>query len=296
MTALADPPGLRPAPGRRALLWCAAAAAAALAHAGVATWILHAPTASFAEPPAAAVMIELAPAPTSPEAAEPEVAPDVVDQAESLPAPPDAPPPPDAPLDPPPLPEPPPAPAVEPVVETPPVIESAEVALPAPQTRPLARPEELRPVAQPPEPARPEPPQAVTRTEPAPEPTREPPREQRRRAASAAAPAAVAAAPTSGASGASASPARWQARLAAHLERRKRYPPGPERRRDQGIAHVAFTIDGEGNVLSARIASSSGHPELDAEVLALMRRASPVPAPPPDAPRQITAPIVFQIR
>ena len=82
----------------------------------------------------------------------------------------------------------------------------------------------------------------------------------------------------------------------AHLERRKRYPSGSRSRREEGVVHVSFAIDAAGNVLSAQISRSSGHPALDAEVLALVRRASPVPAPPPDVPRQITAPVQFRIR
>ena len=92
------------------------------------------------------------------------------------------------------------------------------------------------------------------------------------------------------------SPARWQSRLMAHLERRKRYPSGARSRREQGTAYVRFTIDERGNVLSASLARSSGSAELDAEVLSLVRRASPVPAPPPGVNRTITAPVQFRLR
>ena len=105
------------------------------------------------------------------------------------------------------------------------------------------------------------------------------------------------AAPTnaSGASGA-VSPAKWQSRLMAHLERRKRYPAGARRRREEGTAHVRFAIDDGGNVRSVELVRSSGHSELDEAVVALVRRASPVPAPPPGAPHEITAPVRFNIR
>jgi protein TonB len=43
---------------------------------------------------------------------------------------------------------------------------------------------------------------------------------------------------------------------------------------------VAFSIDRAGRVLSARLAGSSGHPALDEEAVSMIRRASPVPAPP----------------
>ncbi|MFH0299982.1 energy transducer TonB [Bradyrhizobium sp. 31Argb] len=79
----------------------------------------------------------------------------------------------------------------------------------------------------------------------------------------------------------------------AHLERRKRYPPSTQSRGERGVAYVRFTIDDRGNVLSASLARSSGFAELDQEVLALVRRASPVPAPPAGANRAITAPVRF---
>jgi protein TonB len=82
----------------------------------------------------------------------------------------------------------------------------------------------------------------------------------------------------------------------AHLERRKRYPAAARKRREEGTVLVRFAIDGGGNVLSAGLVRSSGHAELDKAVLALVRRASPVPPPPTGAPRQITAPVRFTIR
>ncbi|KAB2786778.1 TonB family protein [Brucella anthropi] len=92
------------------------------------------------------------------------------------------------------------------------------------------------------------------------------------------------------------SPARWQSRLMAHLERRKRYPAGAKSRREEGVVYVRFRIDETGKVLSASLARSSGFPELDSEVLSLVQRASPVPAPPPDVNRTITAPVKFSRR
>lgn len=94
----------------------------------------------------------------------------------------------------------------------------------------------------------------------------------------------------------SVSPARWQSRLMAHLERRKRYPAGARSRREEGVVYVRFRIDETGKVLSASLARSSGFLELDSEVLSLVQRASPVPAPPPDVNRTITAPVKFSRR
>lgn len=91
-------------------------------------------------------------------------------------------------------------------------------------------------------------------------------------------------------------PARWQSRLMAHLERRKKYPSGAKSRREEGVVYVRFRIDDTGKVLSAALARSSGWPELDEEVLSLVKRASPVPAPPPDVNKTITAPVKFSRR
>lgn len=101
---------------------------------------------------------------------------------------------------------------------------------------------------------------------------------------------------TSTGSGSNVSPARWQSRLMAHLERRKRYPSGARSRREQGTAYVRFRIDDAGNVISVNLARSSGFPALDEEVVAMVRRASPVPAPPPGVNRTITAPVRFNLR
>lgn len=92
------------------------------------------------------------------------------------------------------------------------------------------------------------------------------------------------------------SPAGWQSLLMAHLERRKRYPSAAQSRGESGVAYVRFSIDERGNVLSASLARSAGFAELDREVLALVHRASPVPAPPPGANRTITAPVRFSTR
>jgi len=106
----------------------------------------------------------------------------------------------------------------------------------------------------------------------------------------------AAASQTSSGSGSNISPARWQSRLLAHLERRKRYPAASRSRREQGTAYVRFRIDDAGNVVSASLARSSGFPALDEEVVAMVLRASPVPAPPPGVNKNITVPVRFSVR
>lgn len=90
----------------------------------------------------------------------------------------------------------------------------------------------------------------------------------------------------------SVTPARWKSRLMAHLERRKRYPSG-SRHRGGEIVYVRFKIDIQGNVSSVTLARSSGNAKLDKGALDTVRRASPVPAPPPSVKRVITVPIRY---
>ena len=283
--------------GGALLLWGAAALAAIAAHAGVAAWVLRNPPVVPAEAAApAAVMLDLAPAPVSPELAEPEISERNFDAPEIAAPQPDAMTTPSVttPADMPVPPTPPgalatPVTDAAPQIEMPPVVPEAEVAV----SRPVARPKDLRradPAERAPQPQR------ATR-QPAREPSRDPPAQAARRASAAAPPAeTAAAAQTSRGSSGAVTPAQWQSRLMAHLERRKRYPPSSRARREEGVAHVRFAIDAKGNVTSVRLARSSGHVALDEEVVALVRRSSPVPAPPPGAPLDITAPFQFRIR
>ncbi|WP_245485092.1 energy transducer TonB [Ciceribacter ferrooxidans] len=106
----------------------------------------------------------------------------------------------------------------------------------------------------------------------------------------------TAASETTAGRGAAVSPARWQSRLMAHLERRKRYPAAARSAHQEGTVYVRFRIDTSGNVLSVQLSRSSGHAILDEAVLQLVRRASPVPAPPPGASTTIVAPVRFEMR
>lgn len=93
------------------------------------------------------------------------------------------------------------------------------------------------------------------------------------------APKAAAPRVTKAAAGSGMSPARWQSRVNAHLNRYKRYPSGA---RGVGIATVSFTINPGGDVIAVSLARSSGDHAFDTAAVELVRRASPVPAPPPD--------------
>jgi TonB family protein len=71
----------------------------------------------------------------------------------------------------------------------------------------------------------------------------------------------------------------WQKALLSHLNRHKRYPSAAGRRSAE--ASVSFTLDRRGRVLSYAIKRSAGHPAFDDAALAMMKRADPVPPPPP---------------
>lgn len=267
-------------------LWAAAGTVALAVHAGAAAWLLRQAPVAGTTPAVAAVMIELAPMPTAPEFERTEIAPDVIEQQEVLEPPdvvPDLPeiveeaPVPD--LEPPPEVEAPLEDVLPPVDMTP--VDVAAVAV----TRPRSRPEEMQ---------RPEPETVVERKPP----EKKPPQAQKKKAeAEAATPAPkVAAAQNSAGATGSMSPASWKSKVMARLERAKRYPSGAQRRREEGVVYVTFSLDSGGRVLSAQIARSSGFAELDNEVLALVKRASPLPPPPPGMPGQITAPVKFNVR
>ncbi|HEY2529868.1 MAG TPA: energy transducer TonB [Xanthobacteraceae bacterium] len=72
--------------------------------------------------------------------------------------------------------------------------------------------------------------------------------------------------------------AAWQLALLARLDHFKRYPA--QARGAQGVVSLAFRIDRQGKVVNSHIVTSSGSAVLDAEALALIKRASPVPRPP----------------
>ncbi len=74
----------------------------------------------------------------------------------------------------------------------------------------------------------------------------------------------------------------WHGLLLGHLERHRRYPLQAQRRGEQGVSYVRFDVDHRGHVANSEIVQGSGNAMLDAEALATVSRASPVP-PPPDA-------------
>lgn len=87
--------------------------------------------------------------------------------------------------------------------------------------------------------------------------------------------------------------------LQAWLEKHKQYPRRAQIRRLQGTALLYFSVDAEGHVLDFRVARSSGHTLLDAEVEAMIQRADPLPAAPANmrgARLEFVVPVQFAVR
>ena len=72
----------------------------------------------------------------------------------------------------------------------------------------------------------------------------------------------------------------WETRVKVQLNRLKKYPPDAISRHRTGVALVAFVVDQRGEVISSRLVKSSGTMSMDAEALAVLQRASPLPQPP----------------
>jgi protein TonB len=251
--------------------WSLATATVAAAHAGaLASYLLFAP----AEPPGAAyapaVIMDLAPMPVAPES-----------QADLAPGP--------EMVEAQPVTEPPKPVETEPVEPLPKIEAPAEVVLPPPEPKVEAKPQETpeKPIEKPQE----KPVERVDRRPPAPQTTAAP-RSMRRDAS-------VARAPSPGSTEAGVSMASWRDLLVARLQRAKRYPAGAEARGAQGIATLSFSVDRNGRVLSQRIVKSSGHSDIDHEVLAMVQRAQPLPPFPPAMTQSVmhlSVPIRFSLR
>ena len=270
-----------PAPGflgEEQLRWVSSLAIVLIVYGGILAWMVYAANSrEVIAPPEGAMMIELAmeagaPAPQSDAPPSPE-------PAEPTPIPP---------------PEPKPEPVPEPEPEIPPVPEVPEpevVTPPEPETPAEPEPEpEIQPVEQPVE----EPETQDTPVEPTPTSASSAPVDSSLDTLDAGAPAAGA---SSVNAANQASP--WRDLLLHRLEQAKRYPYQARRMRQEGVSHLRFTMDREGQVLSASIDQSSGHKLLDDEVLALIRRVQPLPKPPSDIPGdpvEVVVPVEFFLR
>jgi len=283
MNGAMDSIGVRASFGEFAL-WTGASLLVLSLHVGAAMWLLREPEMIAADDtPPASIMIELAETPEAVETEENEISPDEVISDASVAA--DKV---DEPVD-------------EPVLEQEVVQDEPEPV----EEEPIEEIAQLDKVEVPLPVAKPKPPEPKKEIVKKDEPKKKPVKQREQASAKQAVKAQAQVTQSSrnaakqsaaGLFASSMTPARWQSRLMAHLERRKKYPSGAKSRREEGTVYVRFRIDDSGKVLSATLARSSGWPELDNEVLSLVRRASPVPAPPPDVNKTITAPVKFNRR
>lgn len=91
----------------------------------------------------------------------------------------------------------------------------------------------------------------------------------------------------------------WQTVLLKRLQQYKRYPQSAQTSGEQGVVLLGFSVDRNGRVLEHRIVQSSGHADLDNEVMAMIERAQPLPAFPASmtqAKLDLTVPIRFSLR
>lgn len=91
----------------------------------------------------------------------------------------------------------------------------------------------------------------------------------------------------------------WQSKLLSHLARYKRYPEDARRRGFEGVNRLRFVVDGEGKVISYSLVGKSGSASLDRATLEMIRRAQPLPPPPPEllnnGSLEVVAPFVYSL-
>lgn len=71
----------------------------------------------------------------------------------------------------------------------------------------------------------------------------------------------------------------WERALAVHFSKHKRYPANRTAQKIEVL--VTFEIDRLGRLISSHVTKSSGDAAFDEAAIAMLRRADPLPAPPP---------------
>ncbi|MBR1221123.1 energy transducer TonB [Bradyrhizobium sp. U87765 SZCCT0131] len=256
----------RPAPPRDLRRWAPAALLVCAIHAGafaaIVGWQASQPSPGATIP---AVLIDMAPVSAAPQPQEQDLAPGPTMQEAEAPTPDAAP-----------------ETAAEMIAPTPPQPQPVVAAPPEQKAKPT--PEPVKPKARPVREVK-----KPSERPPAPRTTAQPRAERVAPTQNTAATGAAAAAAA----------ASYRSMLAAHLQRFKQYPAGSRSIGETGVVTLSFTVNRGGHVLSSRIGRSSGHPALDAETMALIRRAQPLPAFPPEireASMSFSVPIAYALR
>lgn len=93
---------------------------------------------------------------------------------------------------------------------------------------------------------------------------------------------------------------QWESFVLAKLQKLKRYPHFAQRMNQEDTIMVQITIDPTGRAISAKILKSKGYQALDTEVKALIQRASPFSPPPQEFIKnnktELVVPIEFFIK
>jgi TonB family protein len=91
--------------------------------------------------------------------------------------------------------------------------------------------------------------------------------------------------------------ATWQKELAVHLDKYKRYPN--DRVMQSAEVVIGFELDRLGHVVATQVVKGSGDTAFDDAAIAMLRRADPVPPPPPlvaDDGLRFTLPVIFHVK
>ncbi|HYC05074.1 MAG TPA: energy transducer TonB [Azospirillaceae bacterium] len=92
--------------------------------------------------------------------------------------------------------------------------------------------------------------------------------------------------------------ASWRQQMLAQVQEYKVYPDEARRRREEATVMVKFTMDRGGRVIYVRVLDSSGNPLLDQAAMDAVKRASPLPEPPPGVPGSpiaVVLPVAFML-
>jgi len=87
----------------------------------------------------------------------------------------------------------------------------------------------------------------------------------------------------------------YLALIRARIEQNQTYPSAARQRREEGMATLKITIDGQGYLTDIQIVTGSGSFHLDRAAKRMAEKSAPFP-PPPVAPFSTHIPIIFALR
>lgn len=89
----------------------------------------------------------------------------------------------------------------------------------------------------------------------------------------------------------------WESLVKGKINRQRNYPIDARKRNRTGTAVIAFSVNERGDILTARLISSSGTLSLDRAALAAVENARPLPPPPKEilknGMQNVTLPVEF---